>query len=221
MTRLIHTNLKDTSLYQIYTYTMTTTITKNTKLRSGRIIGNLLTFPDEYERINEQTNITNVAKQINKELDNEYAIERTSILSEVDKEYTAKRERILSELDNKYTAKRERNLSMMHDNNRQLDQHYRPKYNNYISENLKNSEIMKRRSNFTFGSSRIIIGTPLTYNGHTCYVHDDKNKVCMNSENGILILSATDAAKRVNPAAQSGTYTWRLNGVLLKDLPIY
>ena len=197
-------------------------MTKNMKLRSGRVIGIRIIFPDESERIDEQKNITNVAKQINKELDKEYAIKRASILSEVDKEYTAKRERILTELDNEYTAKRDRNLSMLHDNNRQLDQHYRSKYNNYISDTSECSEIKnKRRANFTFELANLIIGTPLTYNGYTCYVYDNKTKVCFDGENGILIMSATDAAKRVNPNAQSGTSTWRYNGVLLKDLPVH
>ena len=45
---------------------MTTTMTKNMKLRSGRVIGIRIIFPDESERIDEQKNITNVAKQINK-----------------------------------------------------------------------------------------------------------------------------------------------------------
>lgn len=33
-------------------------------------------------------------------------------------------------------------------------------------------------------------------------------------------LTLADAAKRVNPNAQSGTSTWQYNGVLLKDIPV-
>lgn len=199
---------------------MTTTLTKNMVLRSGKTVGIRYNFPDEVERVDEQKNNMDIAREIDATLNNEYVTKRIHVLSELDQEYAKKRDQVLSELDDEYANKRDRNFTIMQDNNRHLDRQYRSVYNKYIIDNSECSEILKRRPNFTFESAGITIGEPLTYNGRTCYVYDGKTKVCIDGENGILILSASDAAKRVNPNAQSGSNTWRYNGILLKDLSV-
>ena len=129
-------------------------------------------------------------------------------------------EKQLSYLENKFTTERAHLFSLMRKNYEEIDQHHRSVYNRNVVENTIYSEITKRRPNFTFESVRLQPGTSLTYNGHTCYVYDSKNKVCIDGEDKVLLLTLADAAKRVNPNAQSGTSTWRYNGVLLKDIPV-
>ncbi len=129
-------------------------------------------------------------------------------------------EKQLSELEKKFTAERAHLFSLMRKNHEEIDRHHMPIYNRDLVENATYSEITKRRPNFTFESARLQPGTSLTYNGHTCYVYDNKNKVCIDGGDKVLLLTLADAAKRVNPNAQSGTSTWRYNGVLLKDIPV-